>query len=194
MIERLFHFRAHPGGLGDLGKVPLKGRPGPRCGERRAVLGCGRTRCPVARPRELETVSSGQLAAVRKGAAGLPEIFSPSVVRLLSRRRFPQFPAPSRILRWPGHPQSPQCSAPAPSFYTEFVSCGSALRLADAGARPPRPPPRAWGRGGGGSRHCQEARVLVNSGHEPGGSARLQGEGLWRQRHTSKGMLRGRGT
>lgn len=87
-------------------------------------------------------------------------------------------PAPGRIQSSPGHPQGPHGSAPAPRLYTEFVSCGSALRLAGAGAGPPRPPPRAWGRGGGGSRHCQEARVLVNSGHEPGGSARRQGEGL----------------
>lgn len=116
MIERLFHFRAHPGGLGDLGKVPLKGRPGPRCGERRAVLGCGGTWCPVARPRKQETVGSGQLAAVRKSAAGLPELFFSSVMSLLSRRRFPQFLAPSTIQSLPGHPQGPS-ARPQPQAF-----------------------------------------------------------------------------
>lgn len=80
------------------------------------------------------------------------------------------------VLAWPRSRSRPLSRSH--TLYTAIVSYGSALRLAVARAGPPLPPPRAWGRGGGGSRHCQEARVLVNSGHGLGGSALLQGEGL----------------
>lgn len=60
------------------------GRPGPRCGERRGVRGCGRTRCLVARSQELVRAESSQLVALRESSVGLLEPFSPSVARSLS--------------------------------------------------------------------------------------------------------------
>lgn len=168
----------------------LRGRPGPRCGERCAVLGGGFTGCLKRGPADWHRRGEAGGTPCAEALYGFASPSAPLWRACFLGVASPCFPLPAGSDA--GLPRSR--SQPLRRSHTPLYGDCQLRKCAPIGRRasPRRPPPGAWGRGGGGSRHCQEARVLVNSGHGLGGLARLQGEGLRGPRGSrGRGMLGG---